>query len=662
MYNEEMNWFSQTLMTYKDNQFATDGYMKIAISTGTKDFLNFNPIKFGIVISNQINKICNLNIQQSTDLLSSIRIVLQNPSRVYNEGNYQILKRWNNLELNFEFVLDQNSNEQVVRITLRSNESDFTKIIITFNLFKVFSFRLKYFVENYDKFCISIPNTFLQKEILNTNKQILSSLNILPSKLVDFSNTSPVLTSNPQEEIDNKIKENVEVSETTIEDLDKFIGGSEMTNIKDIPELENKSPKKENIQEYNSKLFNCLENNLENLEKLLTISESNPDPMIFIINKLVKDKMMLKGIDDNFEIMPGISENDLKSLLYISKLNCNITLRGNIEREIPIPSSIVLLKYKINPNIKVHNENIELAFDLLMVNGYFRSLRRRLETKVDDLMVNKASVYLILRNYMDMLSFSFLEDLSNKDIIKTNVVSRFKYYDRIGAFNSYKKLLETYNCPDITDIDISNFVNEVIEKIIGKSPFIDELHKKLYDQGSVRLEYENTLSKEQIINEVIPLEIAEKLGTNHISMDNISENVKELFSKKVKENKKETKKPKNENSNLYRLINQYRNEIPEKIRNEFLEMIQKLENKPIELSKIKYSLETLGENIIKILYIWKPEDDSKITTNFKYFFEKFENEIMTKDLILTKSKGTKESNETTEQNNDNDWNFAMNLE
>lgn len=655
--NEEMNWFSQTLLTYKDNNFATDGYMRIAISTGTKDFLNFNPIKFGITISNQINKSCNMNIFQSTGLLSSIRVIMANPEKIYKEGNYQILKRYNSFELMFEFVLDQNSSEQVVRIIIRSNESDFTKIIIPFNFFQVFGFRLKYFVENYDNLCTTIPNIFLQKEILNSNNQILISLNKLPSKLINFSNNNSNSDLKKSDIsvpiIDDNVRENVEISEITIDELDKFIGGKEMSNIKDIPELENSIIQKENLQEYNSKFFNCLENKLENLEKILMASESHLNPIIFIKDKLLKDKMMIQGDNNNFDLMLGISEDDFKSSLYISKLNCNITIKCNIEKGIPIPSSIALLKYKINPDIKIQPENIEFAFDLLMVNAYFRSLRRKLETKIKDSMINKSIVHLIFRCYMDIFSFSFLENLDNKNIIKTNVISRFKYYNKIGFFDSYKKLLETYNCPEITEIDIENFINEIIEKIIGKSLFVDKLHLKLYEQGFVKLESKNSFSKEQIINEILPIEVSQRLGINVDQMlENNSSEIKELFSKKDKVKNKNL----NNTLNLYRLVKQYRNEIPEKYRTEFLDMIQELGNNKIDLSKIKFPLEIFDENIIKALYIWKPEEDIKITTNFKYFFEKFENEIMTKDLILAKI-NIKDEDKTE----NNEWDEFENL-
>ena len=62
--NEKTIWFSQTLLTFKDKQFATDGYLKVAISTNTEDYKYFNPPLFNISVSTNIQKSYNLNIQQ----------------------------------------------------------------------------------------------------------------------------------------------------------------------------------------------------------------------------------------------------------------------------------------------------------------------------------------------------------------------------------------------------------------------------------------------------------------------------------------------------------------------------------------------------------------------------------------------------------------------
>ena len=68
MYENETQWFSQTLLTYKDSQYATDGYLRLSISTNTKDFLSFNPTNLGLSISNGTTKICNMNIPEVISL------------------------------------------------------------------------------------------------------------------------------------------------------------------------------------------------------------------------------------------------------------------------------------------------------------------------------------------------------------------------------------------------------------------------------------------------------------------------------------------------------------------------------------------------------------------------------------------------------------------
>ena len=40
MENQETFWFSQTLLTHQDKTFNSEGYIKISLSTNTKDFTN----------------------------------------------------------------------------------------------------------------------------------------------------------------------------------------------------------------------------------------------------------------------------------------------------------------------------------------------------------------------------------------------------------------------------------------------------------------------------------------------------------------------------------------------------------------------------------------------------------------------------------------------
>ena len=55
MYQQnESNWFSQTIQTYKDKVYGTEGYLRIAILTNSDDHKNFNPPKLNISINNNL--------------------------------------------------------------------------------------------------------------------------------------------------------------------------------------------------------------------------------------------------------------------------------------------------------------------------------------------------------------------------------------------------------------------------------------------------------------------------------------------------------------------------------------------------------------------------------------------------------------------------------
>jgi hypothetical protein len=129
---EDKKWFSQTLMYYEDHIYQTDGKLRVAISTNTNDDINFNPPQFNISISHNYQKVCNLNIQQALDLFEALKSVLN----LSNSGQeVEILRRISkNIELSIKFKLDQNKNS-IIEMSLRSNNTDFTKIIIPTNIF-----------------------------------------------------------------------------------------------------------------------------------------------------------------------------------------------------------------------------------------------------------------------------------------------------------------------------------------------------------------------------------------------------------------------------------------------------------------------------------------------------------------------------------------------
>jgi hypothetical protein len=180
-------------------------------------------------------------------------------------------------------------------------------------------------------------------------------------------------------------------------------------------------------------------------------------------------------------------------------------------------------------------------------------------------------------------------------------------------------------------------------------------------ENSLRLTSKNTMSLEQITNEILPLEIAEKTGRdlkNDAIIEelrqkhDISDSMVKMFRTGAKRQKVKKKKDVKKTSNLERLIRtQYKDEIPEQYREDFLKYILKLGDKKFDFEKCEYPIDEFGDNIVKSLYLWDPEGDPVISKNYKKFFLKVEEEIMDRNLILAKIK----SEETTEFSSD--WDF-----
>jgi len=627
MYNESKKWFSQTLLYYEDRTYQTEGKLRVAISTNSSDDKNFNPPSFNISISHNFQKSCNLNIQQATDLVTAFKKI----SGQTDLNDVEIVRRISpKLEFTIKFKFDLNQIP-VVEMLLISSSTDFTKIIVPTDIFSVLAHRLKNFVNNFDQLCYQLLMNNINGEYGEIIRQLPGlikgiSSQIITSEIPDSGAANP----EPVEKVS---------SEQTIEDLDKFIGGSNMNNI-DVPELESKHVKEE------TEIFNEVQSDfiekiigkdLSNLENILTNFDSSKNPVMDLNNNFIE----IIGKDMNY--IPNLEDDQLKSICYVSKLLCSVITQSHVQFGAQIPAATPILKYKVS---KFKDENLNLAYDLLLFIAYMRNLRNRLSDKVVDFIGNKSRLYLQMRCYLDVFCFTFLEK-AEKDKIRSIIGNRFKYFDSIGVFDKYKELLQKNNCPQITSTDIDSFVSEISEKIIGKSPFITELHDGLIKSNSFRIGSSNNFNLEQIINEVIPLEVEEKLGKDVKDSDAakyVSAEVLNYFSEKTEPKVKKTTKTE-KRSNLVRFANHYRNEIPEQHRDSFLKSLDDWKDINFEFDGCPWPLPEFGSNIIKGLYIWKPTEDPKLAKDYKYFFKLFEECILEKDHILAVNSETEQSSE-----------------
>jgi len=639
---EETSWFNQTCLSYSDKIYQTSSFLRINHSISTVDFCSFNSAYLNISItSNGKLRTSSINYENSIDLLETLKEVMSNNDNFFS-NNVQIDKRYKTDQLLvFKFQkASASSGEKVVTIQIYRNESDFGEIIVPFQLFRVMAFIIKSFVENHISIGSDLRRDMLLTETLKVKRQLANDIRNLPNQLISIPGNNVELSVMEEKSSDDMINR-----------LDEFIGGKDLKNINDIeiPDI-NKSVEyaelHENIEEvHNSFVEKVLLNDLQELEKILELvtTSNQGNPFITLCNKFNNNE---------FPLLPDISEKDLKSISYLSKLFYMTHFRNNIENGIGIPISFFDLKYKPNKS-KIRTENINLAYNLLLFMGYIREVRNRLESKISDSITNKAIMYLGLRCFCDVFTFSFLD---NAQDLVTTIVSYFETYNKTKIFDYYKGLLKDNNCTQITKEDIQVFASQISEKVIGKTILVNQLHDELFNSKDVKIPSENPFTSEQIINEIVSLEVNEKLGfLTEFELEGRNSEIVKLFEKKEEKNEKK-KEQKEKISNLARIVLEFENEILPSISEEVWDFVKKYENRNCDLKEISSILSDLGENIIKAFYLWNPDDDEKLKYNYSYFHSKIEKETMGKhDIIIS-------INESSSNEESSLWMSGFNLE
>lgn len=655
MYDSNTQWFSQALFTYKDKIYATEGYLRVSLSTNCSEEMNyFNPPLINISITNNYQKSINLNIQNAKDLIKAFKLILPqlNGKELSIQRKYQ-----KDTILHFNFKLDGDNN-RVVIIEIRNNESDFTKIVIPLEgVFETFASCIREYTETYMNICTQL----LIQSIQSKNNQIIQQLPTLIkgiSSQILSSDSRGIIESPDSRARESVASESVTETETIINDFDKFL--DENMDKVVIPEIERaEGTEKKSLMKIDSVFVErYLKNNLSTLETSMINCFMSDAPFLNFIDE-VKSKIMPYIKDETFSILPDIKEHDFKSFVYVSKLMCSMTYHDHVSLGKPIPASAPVFRY--NPS-KYNPLNLEIAYDLFLFNLYIRTVRRRMENVISDPMRSKSLFYIQMRCYTDPLVFSFIENVDNTNLVSI-ISNRYEYYDSIGVFDDYKKLLGEINAPEIKKLDIQNVVQEVLDKVIGNTYNIDVMHENMFKHNIVKLESKNNYNLEQIINEILPLEIYEKTGKS-LKDDSVIEELRvnhdisdEILSFFVDGNKKVKKEKVEHGNNLVRIIkSQFIKEVPESYRDAFIEYLSEFDNKRFDISDKKFPIEEFGDNVIKALYLWDPEKDDTIKKSYKEFFLKVENELMDRELILSKIK-IKEEDATVKESSD--WDFII---
>lgn len=627
--NQDQYWFNQTLLFHHDRTEGTDAKLSLTATASSSDLITLGQPFLSLRISNHLSKSCLLKIQDVVDLHASVEVVFkyQKATEIFkNENNNTILKKYNK---NNNLILDFKTNTNgipVVKISLRSSDTDFATVVIRWEMFKGFMAVVTNYKDQYANY-INVLNQQMIAKKLSKLEQIDNSIKGLYSL---FDGKEPEFANQPDESIN---KENVSWSSDMTDEFDKFVKEEDI----ELPEIEKdidkaeKDVKSKPVEKVDSPLFNLLGNDLSKFESYVL----NKNNIIEFKDELQKEL--------EFELLPHEDEDEFKSLVYLSTYYYQLTLQSHTNRGEPIPSGFPLMKY--HPS-KFDNRNLDLAYDLLTIQVYFKIFRARMENKTEDSIQNYSRFHLALRMFTDSMIYGFIHDISN-DSIKSIILNRYKYLAEENAFRTYDKKLDDYICPEIKEKDVSYCLDELIPNA-KKFEFIKELHEGNKDTLSLRLGVKNSFTLEQIIKEVIPLEVNEQLGVEN-DFNEIDPEISKIFETKKKEQSKTKAVDKTNVVQLF--LKKFKTEMnDDELYDKLFNYLKSYEKFSLDFSDFPFEIDNLPENILKGLYIWNPTRHKTYT--------KLKNDLDTapeKSLIITKIKDTREASNTMDGVN---WNFT----
>lgn len=636
--NEEKIWFNQSLLYHRDSTFNTNSSVDVSIFLSTSDYRSYSPLMLKISITDvttRQSRFCSLSFSNAMELIACLKNATEDlPKKIDSMDKVSVQKKMYDKVLGFEF--GKVSGQIVSTITISQN-GDIGTIIVPYSIFNAFGILTRSYVNDFIKLNIDFVNRSVLIDILDQSKITKDLLKTLPSSIERQVNIPAVKEFVPEE-----LVETVEQIEDEINDFDKFLNDN-IDNVV-IPEIERLEKEITNgdkevkvvTESINSFMEDVLTLDLSKFENLITSASTTANPI-----KTLTDAFMSKmKVEDNFSFFPGLSDEDHKSIIYMSKSVFTYFFQRYVRGNISIPSSVPVIKYKIDKDVKVSETNISLAYDLLLISSYIRCFRNKISSREFDSSKNKSVFYLGIRSFVDPLVFGIMER-NDIEISKRCIIDRFKTYCEKGFFKNYDSLLDSYNLQPISENEFNLVINEMAEKVIGKTAFINELHKKYNGNNFLKLPYNNKLSLEQIIEEAIPLQINIYNKVNDVNdIDEVNNMiVKSGFSTEVISEfvpKSEVKREKI--PNLVRSVTFYNKDIPERFKENFIEYLSTLKDN-FDFNSSDFPVEEIGENILKVLYVWNESGKNDTYTDFML---KIEECPMDKTLILAKYKAKEE--------------------
>jgi hypothetical protein len=641
MYSDDVQWLSQNIFTHRDKEYGTNGFLRVSISTNTKDSHTFSAPTFVINIQNDgINKTTSLSYQKLFEIYGRLQEVVQAAGAEYSskDGSPDAqlhYKTGKSAFITFEFLRGSQQNEPVVRITISHGTSDSVKIILPFSPeFHSFISLIGDMVGNrkYLDWCLHLPNRFFMVEMNEVMKQIPGLIKSAVVQIDDNRAEEPSKSSTPTSfgstdlELPTSTVDSNNVAEAseTLKELDAFVG-EDMKNIKlNIPiEMPVSKEKSTDRDIDDSKMFKWLGGDVRNFESVIMRCSEKKNPLRQIQNEINENYA-------DFECFPNATQEDMKSMIYL--VGREFVIYNAQANTSAVKRSFGINKYKGRDFATP--ANLDLAYDLLLISLFVRLCRERIENKTPDNYANKTFLHIATSLHLAPFIFSFIKSGTE---VASILKERFRQLDIEGFFDSYKEKEYKMYGFEITERDIIDAGDAVTENFFSSKSYHNDSilrHVALFNANSCLLKPDSLLNEEQIINQVVPLEL-------HMIQNNMSLDDKKLLMAYATENKIDSdvlslfvKSTPTKNIPIVKFFENNINDIPEEFRIDFMKTIMEYNEKDYDLSDEEFPYNTFSDEAIKALFLWKPETGEKYTT-YKKFYKAIVASTHDKNTILS---------------------------
>ncbi|GIU69139.1 MAG: hypothetical protein KatS3mg002_0375 [Candidatus Woesearchaeota archaeon] len=621
-YDPNTIWYNQQLITYFDSYF-TGSTLDISLSSSQSTSNNFSPPKINFGINNRIiRRVFAFDYLLISDLLKKAKRFLDS----IKNNDFDSKMQFSNFKM--ATIIFEITKERNVHCTIESSKTDVISVTIPPNIFVNILELLKEFKTNYltitttaqnrDLLCnMSSTLVILRNEIKNLNYRLnnLESIKIQSSNEEEFDYEKANEESSPEfeESNSNDISNNsdLDISDIPI-DTDKLdtmnddiMEIAKSINI-DLPDINQNI--NDNKHQPDTFIIPKIFKNISNLESF-TASIKNAYSVIEFMDYL-KGKIK----NDSFKPLDGLDEKWVKDINLLSSLVYLKNVKAYINK-LPVNDKIPFYDLPINKE-ETTIENINLAYEFLIISGYVRIMKTLLSKRTSDAMQNYSLMYIRFRTLTDPFIIPFIKDIDHKIIIDS-VQKKFIEMKNNGFFAPYEEILNKYDCKPISESQMELFAKEFVTKGFAVVIPFQEFWKKV-----ICLEYGKKYEYDHI-PEIIKTELELIPGKSDLTRENliqknntIPEDILNLYLHK---NELDEDKPKRKRRKpIIKYIDYVFADVPETGKDDVREFREKLENvlditSTVTITDSVFNISVLPDNIQAAIRVWNSLESKNIT-------------------------------------------------